>query len=296
MPGFSRREFLKRVGVTAWAPVFTRFSPGEAVMPQAESLGRAFNLTNVHRTQDDSSEIVGQLAADSTTPILDTFEDWYAVPDGLVRREMLQPIAPYIRPEVIDQLDDGFWAEVVAPLSAVKAWCAGDAPVVARLGFGAVVCVMDRLVTTPTQVWYGLANEPGSELIGWAPALQYSPWKSEVMSVSAVQSISIDTRRSLLTIYEGHRPVMATSIVVPGGLPKRTRLRAIQPGASLEPELRLGLPWLMALETGQRVYGVFWHNRFGRSDGSRNNAIELPVSSARWLYHWLSDSVVEVSL
>jgi hypothetical protein len=45
----------------------------------------------------------------------------------------------------------------------------------------------------------------------------------------------------------------------------------------------------MVLATGQRVHGVFWHNRFGAA-GAADEAggIELPVFAARWLYNALA--------
>jgi hypothetical protein len=290
----SRREFLKRAGITAWAPLLAGGVSPLVQVTQAETMGRAFSLTPVHTRPDEASPVSGQLLPDSTTPINGLQDRWYQIPGGYVPRETLQPIEPYQQPRIEDQVGDGFWAELVAPYGAIRAWCAGSAPILTRLGFGAVVYVMDRMIASANQVWYGLTNAPGSDLTGWAPALHYSRWTPDLTPRPISRSIRIDGQRSELTAYEGTRPVMRTAIHSAVLVPTTTTLRAVQPGTRHAAKNPLGVPWLMVLGTGQDLYGAFWHNRFGLIGTIPD--IELSVASARWLYSWIMDDVLMVEV
>ncbi len=221
-------------------------------------------------------------------------ERWYQVPGGYISREAFQPILPYSRPPLIDPVGDGFWAEVVAPSSAIREWCAGVAPVIARLGFGAVVYVIDRLVDDHNQVWYGLAAAPGSARIGWAAALHYNPWNGATTPEPFPASVQLRLQPGALLIEDSRR--FMGKIEVDGRIAYagKTVLRAVQPGAAPADysinsiRLPLGLPWLMRLDAGPWLYGAWWHNRFGLDVGTGNSPdIELPTLAARWLYAWL---------
>ena len=175
MSRLSRREFLKRSGALAGAATL-RFD--SAAPPAGALAGRALTVADVHSHADSSSPVLRQLAPDSVVPIAGLSRDteWYQIQDSFVRRELLQPILPYNRPDVIAEIGVGFWAEVIVPVSPIREWCAGAAPILARPGFGAVVYIMDRLVDDHGMAWYGIADAPGARLVGWAPALHYTPW------------------------------------------------------------------------------------------------------------------------
>src|SRR5258708_10620222 len=152
MNPLSRREFLKRTGTAAFAAPVALKSMSELVMAPStlrstvESVGRAFDLTSVYAQPQPDSQIVAQLAPDSVNTIAEISEDqrWYRVAQGWVPHDALQPILPYQYP-AIHPATPGFWAEVVAPVSAVRQWCAACAPVVARLGFLARVYFSDPI-------------------------------------------------------------------------------------------------------------------------------------------------------
>src|SRR5258706_6788518 len=137
MAKLSRREFLKQTGlagvsagISASHIVLNLEHAAESTLP----FGRAFNLSNVYSQPDSSSSVIGQLAPDGVHPIkASAVEDWYAVNDGFVVREAVQPIMPYLRPAVRKEDGAGFWAELVAPSSAIRGWCAAHAPIVERL-------------------------------------------------------------------------------------------------------------------------------------------------------------------
>jgi hypothetical protein len=298
MTALSRRQFLKRSGAAA---IFGLNAPALAAIPAGKTpgiVGRAFTLADVYSRPDTSSEVIGRLLPDAVTPITETLDTarngvWYRVarPAGYLPAEAVQPILPYSRPNVIESVGDGLWAEVVAPYSAIRQWCAGAAPIVARLGFGAVVYMIDRLVDDQRQVWYGLTNAPGSALIGWSPALQYAPWQPEVCKPLT----AIVVRRGKLLAYAGKHLQAEIGYYGPALAPLTTPISVVQPGAAYNTALPLGLAWLMQLAAGPRLYGVYWHNRSGvlRDAGPD---IELSTLAARWLYARLASSPQPVPL
>ncbi len=259
--------------------------------------GRAFTLSDVYSRPDTSSDVIGRLLPDAVTPIVETLETarngtWFRVaqPAGYIPAEAAQPILPYARPAVVESIGDGLWAEVSAPYSAVRQWCAGAAPIVARLGFGALVYVMDRLVDDQRQVWYGLSDAPGSVLIGWSPALQYTPWQPEPCKPPT----AIVARQGKLLVYDGKRLQAEIGYYSPVLAPLQTTISVVQPGAAVNAALPLGLSWLMQLAAGPRVYGAFWHNRTGVRDEGQD--VELSTLAARWLYARLASSQQPVPL
>jgi hypothetical protein len=287
----SRREFLKRSGLFA-ASVPSLLSLSAAEQPNKPFAGRAFGLTEIFSHRDSLSTVVGTLAPDSVTTVSRITPDghWYQVAEGYVRRSAIQPILPYVRPQVSDSV--GFWAEQIAPLSVVREYCAGHAPILARLGFGAMVYVTDKMVDDQGQSWYGLASDDRSELVGWAPALHYALWTRPSSAVVFDPLIKIDILRGELTGYDGGKRIAQTVIrywMGPVAPAARTSITVASPGSAMD-HILLGVPWLMSVARGERVYGVFWHNQFGPTGTGlavRQPAIELSTFAARWLYEFL---------
>ena len=54
-------------------------------------------------------------------------------------------------------------------LAVVRAYCAADAPIVARIGHGGVLRVIDYLPPGQSDGigWYGVADDESSALLGW---------------------------------------------------------------------------------------------------------------------------------
>ncbi len=75
-------------------------------------------------------------------------------------------------PDESNPISDHGWIEVVAPVAAVRQWCAPDAPLVTRIGHGGIVRVIDRL--PGDTLWYGIASETG-DLLGWSQAAHWKP-------------------------------------------------------------------------------------------------------------------------
>jgi len=287
MNRLSRRDFLKRSSALVAAAPAAMLAANNApsIDTASDTLGRAFDVTDIHDRPDVASAVVSQLAPDSVTEITGTRDDWYRTASGWVKRTALQPISAYRYPEIRETT--GFWAELIAPVSTVKAWCAGHAPVIARLCFGAVVYVMDRMIDDGKQVWYGVAAEPGSPLVGWTPALHYAQWLPSNQTLTE-PLIRIDRQQRQLLLYDQGRVIVA-SFYGPALQSGTTTMSRVQPGTRIDGSTSLGLPWLMRLESGYSVHGAFWHNRFGEAGTSP--AIELTTFAARWLYEHLQSNV-----
>jgi hypothetical protein len=306
----SRRQFLKRsgaaiagVGVAYRPDVSGPYTPnyGEGLFganSEKGIVGRAFTLSDVYAEPKRSSPVAGQLAPDSVTQIIAVNGGWYEVADenaqGYVPRASLQPILPYQRPMVIEEIGSGFWAELIAPTSAIREWCAATAPIVTRLGFGAVVYVMDRIVDDRRQVWYGLAESPGGALVGWASALHYAKWSQPEKTAVQYPQASLLIQRGELRMIENGR-IFARTPIRSARLPQMgTTVSLVQPGTARDTATPLGVPWAMRLESGQRMYGAYWHNQF--CEASEGPDIELPIFAARWLYNWLATESKSVTL
>jgi hypothetical protein len=288
MAKLSRRAFLKQTGLAGAALGIAPHAANSVstLVDTAPALGRAFTLTDVYQHPDQSSSVIHQLAPDSVHPITASATDsWYRLSNGYVPRQVLQPIEAYTRPDLVES--PGFWAEVVAPVSAIRGWCAGHAPIVTRLGYGAVVYVNDLLTNDRGEVWYGLAAQTDAPLIGWSNALHYAKYASETDPKSNIHDprIKIDTRQFELTVYDGNYKLYGTRIYSPVMRSTSTTLSPVQPGTSLDSLYALGIPWLMQLDTGFQLYGAFWHNRFGTQNP--NPGVELPPHAARWVYSFL---------
>jgi hypothetical protein len=291
MSSLSRRDFLKRSGAlvamtSAGAPALAHLGPDGIDIGQM-SMGRAFDLTAIHAAPHQSSAVVGQLAPDTVIELSGLSEDWYQVEGGWVRRKAVQPILPYSYPVINDTT--AFWAELIAPVSTVKAWCAAHAPIVGRLGFGAVVYVMDCMIDDSKQVWYGVAAEPGSSLVGWTPALHYAEWIPTASVALTEPLIRIATQSQRLMVYDRGRKLAEAHVYSPALRPGTTLIHQVQPGAAIDAATPLGLPWLMRLDNGYSVHGTFWHNDFGEM--GTGSSIQLTTFAARWLYERLQSAV-----
>lgn len=288
MSPLSRRDFLKRSGalVALTAPALTHLG-SESVDGVQASMGRAFDLTAIHAAPSQSSGVVGQLAPDNVTSIGGLNDTWYQVEGGWVRRNAVQPVLPYSYPTISEIT--GFWAELIAPVSTIKMWCAVHAPIVTRLSFGAVVYVMDRMIDGNKQVWYGVAVEPNAPLVGWTPALHYTEWMPSTNMALTEPLIRISPQSRQLVVYDRGRVVAEARIYSPELRHGTTLIRQVQPGTVIDAAIPLGLPWLMRLDNGYSVHGAFWHNNFGEL--STGHSIELTTFAARWLYERLQSEV-----
>lgn len=305
MHTLSRRQFLRRS--SAFAAMFCLPVAGRTPelvqgmaailgtslgMPDALQVsGRAFSRTGVHERPEPTSPLTGYLMPDSIQSILDLSEDgwWYRLPEGYVPREAMQPIVLSSPPAPEDE--NGHY-EVVAPLTTIRDYCSGLAPILGRIAFGAVVYVHDRLTDDNGQVWYAVSgSQSGAGVFGWAPAAHFRRWTQAGSPMLESPAIWIDTHHHKLTVYDGERLIGESAIHSKPLLRGAGVFMAFAPSTwTMQPPFVR--PWVMALRGGTgapaQVHGVYWHNRFGT--GSSGTHIELPTFAARWLFSMMSSA------
>ena len=244
--------------------------------PNVEFPARAFGLTPVYETIGGS--VIGHLAPDSVHRVR-ARGDWLLSAHGLIARTDMQPIADYKVPMVESQIklqmNTPFWAELIAPSSLIRGWCSGGAPVLTKLGYGAVVPVIGALTVDDGSVWYKISQGR------WALAEHFARLPDFPTPIKQALHMVIDRRAMRISLYAG-RNLRVQSAFCGGSalLTLTTSLHVVQPGD------RQGTPWLMRLECGANVLGVYWHNRFGCANAPEHAQpdIQLPVYVAKAIY------------
>ena len=292
----SRRTFLKSSGILA-AFGLSRFPDFPGAKHQVigwhplEQLGRVFSVAPVYLRPDLNGPITGQLMPDSVIDITPENAGWYQVVSGYIQCSAVQPIAVH---DAEFTQGIGFYAEMTAPISVIREWCSGRAPIIERIGYGAVFYVIDRLQDDQGRLWYGLAPARGESLIGWAHAEHYHQWQPT--PCNSALDLALEIQDHHLLVYGANGLIGQTPIYGPSLPSLQTTIQRVMPGMSLDG--RSGVPWVMSLATGTRVYGAYWHNQFGtQSDGSQPY-LELPTFAAKWLYEHLENekNLIKVSI
>ncbi|MCZ2095064.1 MAG: twin-arginine translocation signal domain-containing protein [Anaerolineae bacterium] len=274
----SRRQFLQAAGIAVVAHALPRLPAPSFEPPYGQTLfGRALETLPVHAAPDAAAPLVTRLWSDTVTPILDTRGGWYRLPNGFAPRQGIQPmIAPARRAET--PAAPPFWAEVSGALAVVRAFCAANAPIRARVGHGGVLYVTDYLPDDGID-WYGVAENEGGDLLGWTQTAAWSP--ASVDHALPTLSLAVDTRTRQLTAYDGDR-VLLTAPVATG----RDLLPGVYPITRRRPtesqDEHTGAPWSLAFGDDLTLSGAYWHNRFGTT--APGAALQVTPALAKWLY------------
>ncbi len=271
----SRRTFLGWCGAATLASAF----PIEPEFPDAPVWARALTAAEIYQRPAANAEVVGRLWPDSVVALQDVAEDWYATREGYLHREDAQPMLPLVG---VASLTGPGWACVCAPIAPLRAWAAADAPLVERVGYGGVMLVRDCLAGEGD--WLAVAPDLQSELLGWTPADRWlaviPPAAPDIHPVR--RGLRLDRTTGTILVLEDGDEMLRLPVSVPAGAePGRFRLecRALSSAALLP-----GAAWVLRAGPAL-VYGVHWHNRFGRMGAGAG--WEVPSALARWLYGWL---------
>ncbi|MAS36127.1 MAG: hypothetical protein CL610_19125 [Anaerolineaceae bacterium] len=270
----SRRQFLQFAGIALVSPYAAQFSLPE----RAVAHGRALSATPVFASANADSQILRHLWPDSITPISARSGAWYRADDGYIRKTDVQPLmldaptgapAPVMSPPLI--------AEVRAPATSIRAWAAADAPLVTRMGHGAVAPIIDLL---PGQInWYGIADDAG-DLLGWS---QTTDWQQAVHQQPQLPlTITLNQQTQQLTVAVDERQVLQAAVST--GSPLETGVYALQHrnAGTIRSDSYHGVAWPLQFGEAGTMAGVYWHNNFGaRVSGL---AVQVPTYLARWLY------------
>ena len=281
---FSRRRFLQLAGIAVAAASVPHLTSAAPVFEPV--YGRALAATPVYSAPSVSAPLVARLWSDSVTPILAVSvgaanSAWYRLPQGYARRENLQPmIAPARRSD--SSSAPPFWAEVSAAVAVVRAWCAADAPLVARIGHGGVLRVIDFLPGSPSDPgdWYGVAESENGDLLGWSAAAAWSPALIDQIAPDLI--LALDTGARRLDVIDQDRKVLSAPIstgrdLVPGSYPITERRVTLAQAGDYR-----GVPWALTFGDDLHLSGAYWHNQFGAA--TPGTAVQVTPPLANWLY------------
>lgn len=293
MLSISRRTFLAlsgAVGAAAAAPGLFHTGARAAQGPlNAPVLGRALRAVPVRQYPAADAPVLRHLWPDSVTPLRARQGAWFHLPEGWAAVTDLQPVAAYDPDAAAPVNALPAWLGVIAPLAVVRAWAAGEAPIVARVGYGGVLCAVDRLVDDAGRLWYGVAPAPDAPPLGWTAAQMWAVADVAVAPAESGRTLRLDAARKQLSAWQDGRAVLRVPAVAPAVPGSMGMITSRQPTTF---DLPVGAAWVLAGE-GVVMYGAHWHHDFGRVN--YGDAWQVAPWAARWLYGWLpSEARVDV--
>ena len=275
----SRRAFLQMMGITGaaalapWPTLNAAFAHASST-GQPAVWGRALCAVPV---MDRADQLVRTVLPDEVVPLRSVSGSQAQLADGSADFACFQPVAA--PPSSWTAPAAPGWAQVAAPYAVLRAWCASDAPIVARPGWGAVFAI-DDLLTVGDVTWARLlAGDHMPQ--AWSPVNAWQPVTFGEPAGSPV-SLIVDRRAQTIAVQPaGGRAWTAEALV------SETLSTGTYPLLSRRPAENLpqpGAPW--ALDFGAwRAYGAYWHNSFGNARAEvPSGAIELPVLVAQALF------------
>ncbi len=283
----TRRAFLTLSGATLLGAVLPVEWAGAAPAEPEVLAGRALVAAAVHCRPSPEAAVVRRLWPDSVTPVYRRLGRWYAVPGGFARQGDVQPMLPYDPALAEPPARLPAWVAVIAPVAPVRAWVSGSAPLAARIGYGGVLCAVDRLPDDRGGEWYAVSTAPEGAPLGWTPANRWQAVSDESPADADGRVLQLEAAQARLRAWEGHREVLRAPIAVPesvrrGEWPVSGRMPTLPDG---EPG-HYGAAWAL-WGGGGMIYGAHWHNDFGAA--GRGSGWEVPPLVAQWLYHWLPE-------
>jgi hypothetical protein len=295
LDNMTRRQFLALCGISIAAVAVPAFAWPSATIPPAyididaiapdavvDTAARALHSATIRVAPSDASAVVRALFPDEVVGLRAGVGEWYQLADGFVRRVAVQPLQRYgtIPQTVLQPARDGVWAWVFAPFAAVRAYAAADAPLVARVGYGAVVRAVDVM-----DAWVGVTLADDAR--GWVQAAHITTLET---GQPAPQRVMIDTHKHTLFVYDRNNDLLASGpISTRAPLPaRRYTLQSSVPSAALEVAGTMyhGVP--LAWRFGAYMLtGAYWHHQFGGATAAAGADVSVPVALAHWLNAWV---------
>ena len=278
---FSRRHFLSLMGISIAAWPLRSITFG--IEPNQHLFGRALEATPVYAPGHTAADPVTMLWPDSIVPIHGRDGHWYRLDEGFAHVHHLQPIETFSAAPVV--VTPSSWAVVAGGAAVVRAWCAADAPALARIGHGGVAHVDDWL-PGPGGGWYHVTLADGRG--GWTGAAN---WRPVAVDVEPLEGLPLRLERHMLRATIDSAPAFETLVsrgaqIRPGRYALTRDVPATHLGAYH------GIPW--ALRFGQhQLAGAYWHNQFGADHPGP--AVQIAPAVARWLYRHVNvDTALEI--
>jgi hypothetical protein len=269
----SRRQFLQLTGIAVLGSAI-----GLPEMPAlSAAFGRTLQAVPVRQHPQHTAPITQHLWPDTVLPITPLPGAWYQTSEGYVEKAHIQPIMSDIT-YTLTAIQAPFWAEVSAPVAAIREWCAADAPLITRVGHGGVMHIIDQLPGDP--MWYGVANEWGS-LLGWTQA---PGWQPVMLShPNTALDIQLDQRNQQIVVSSAGKPLVRAGISTEHSLKSDSYPITRSDALATRQGDYYGAPWPLQFGGEGLIQGVYWHNQFGTP--APGAAVQIPVYLARWLYN-----------
>jgi hypothetical protein len=286
----SRRTFLSLAGITLLG---SRFLPSSSILPDLTvQYARALGPLSVFETANTESPLKARLFPDSVVRVLNVEGNWSYIHAenigyGCTSRRGLQPMLPYTQPSYITMPNRPFWTEAAAPVAAVRAWCAADAPLVTRIGHGGVLRVIDALPGDP--MWYGVES-PAGTLLGWTQAKLWQAAPVELFNLND-HVLEINLNASEFTVHERNEPILRAPFSAGKTITTGTyTVSRRQIGGYCFNDVDrtyYGVPWMIMFGDDYELAGIYWHHDFGTAKPGLTAQISPLV--ARWLYYRLPE-------
>lgn len=272
MTTLSRRQFLQFMGLTGLSTQM-RWLDTPSILQ-----GRALGQVTIYRKPHVTADTLTVLWPDTVHRLDAHNAEWLKVGEGYAPITAFQPMLTAEPNATISAFPA--WAEVIAPITAIRAYCAGDAPLRRRLEHGKVVTVLRSLQDDQGRNWLQVVD-------GWLQAEH----------VQAVPTIPHHTKvtqlrvgQGVLEVYAGQRRLLRAACRTPRTLPTCTHLVEKHPAA------RDGAPWQLIFED-IRLHGICHHHQFGpNATPCDDTCIELPLIVSRTLYPLIQNGAELVRL
>jgi hypothetical protein len=286
----SRRQFLQAAGIAVAAAHLPRLEPLPTAAPSFDAVyGRALVTTPIYAAPNTAAPLIKQLWSDTVVTIDEIDGDWYRLRRGYARRENIQPMnAPAQVSEIT--ATPPFWGEVSSAIAVVRAWCSAAAPILARVGHGGVLRVIDSLSGGGSDSinWYGVAADEASDLLGWVIAAVILP--VQVDEAIPTLSLIVQTEQQRMDVYEANHLLLSAPISTGRDLPAGSYLITARCANDLQVSDHLGAPWALTFADGHTLSGAYWHNRFGTAVPGA--AIQVAPLLAKWLYPRAAEVII----
>jgi len=281
----SRRAFFQSFGITLAGSLLT-VPGGTTALNGTDGTppslwGRALQTTPIYAGMRTTMPVIRRLWEDDILPIEATHAQWLRVSDGFIQRQALQPVVPY---PAATLTAPPFWGEVTQASTAVHHWCAPDAPIITRIGFGGISQIIDHL-TSADRHWYALADAD-HHILGWSRAEDWTPVSNATVSPSGIVLIERSAYQASLLLQDGSialqaqialgQPLISAGVYA---LEQRTYSGTITANGIHYH----GAPWQTVFAHEAVMSGVYWHHRFGAT--VPGCALQLPISFARAIFH-----------
>jgi len=262
-----RRDFLKIGGVVLVSSGLAHpaFDALAAESETVNSQGRILTRTALREHPD--GQIIKMMMPDSVQKMLAYQDGWVRLPGGFVAEQDIQPMLD-ANHQPIDKLPA--WVEVIAPYAALRQWTQSEAPLMRRLGHGAVLQADRRLDDSAGRSWLRADG-------GWLQIAHVQP--VQIKDAGARLSAVIDRAENHLILEHRGREVARFAIARP---------QALTPGAyritSRSPENL----WRLETNGSFALTATTNHNHFGRIINGEH--VELSVIASKTIYSSLTES------